>query len=85
MKVGDLVTLSSSGARNEANHLVAVYTPTGEAYGMVLEHDEDEYYPYQVQWFGLTEYLYEWGKEGTHGRTMRFKRYELKHYKQRSK
>ena len=82
MQIGDLVTLSSAGQMIKGNHRVAFYTPLGESYGMIIAHDESDYYPFQVQWFGLREHLYEWGKSGTKGRTMRFKRYELKHYKQ---
>ena len=48
--VGDLVTLSSAGKKNQHNHTVAGLV------GIVTEKRSHHSYPYQVKWIGRTDY-----------------------------
>ena len=86
MKVGDLVTLSAKGHSVQLNYTISgMVSLKPQPFGMIVSHDETEYYPYRVQWYGLPYDLPEWGKADTTKDTMRFRRYELKRLKLRSK
>ena len=48
--VGDLVTLSSAGKKNQHNHTVKGLV------GIVTNKKHNASYPYQVRWIGKTDY-----------------------------
>jgi hypothetical protein len=65
--VGDLVTLSASGRRNEHNNGVRGLI------GIIMEIREYKNYPINIQWIGLTT-----GGHGSNGDMFPMKEYEIK-------
>lgn len=47
--VGDLVTLSSAGKKNQHNHTVK------DLIGIVTNTNHNDNYPYQIKWIGLPQ------------------------------
>ena len=68
--VGDLVTLSASGRRNEHNKDVRGLI------GIIMEIREYKNYPINIQWIGLTT-----GGHGSQGDMFPMKEYEIKFVK----
>lgn len=67
--IGDLVTLSSAGRKNQHNSAVV------DRIGIVTNHRHRPQYPYQVQWLGAPI----WEISGQSGKNeLPMKEYELK-------
>ena len=75
MQVGDLVELSSAGRKSQQNWAVK------DRFGMLIEINLREAYPYKVEWYGAPCRTTFGRQTGLRNGTLPCKRYELKKWR----